>query len=210
MKQILEISRQKQIKDSFFRHNIHTVFCDDKKDVHDYLSAHLKENSKIAVGGSVTLNELDIIKFLRQPQYLFIDRYLEGLTREDMHEKFREAFESDYFITSSNAITVDGCLYNIDGTGNRVAAMIYGPKEVIVIVGINKIFDSKEEALHHIKNVSAPKNALRLNKKTPCAVTGQCINCLSLDRICSSYVELSYQSSKNRITILIVNETLGY
>ena len=102
---------------------------------------------------------------------------------------------------------MDGCLYNIDGNGNRVAAMIYGPKEVIVIAGKNKIFETEAEAINHIKTVSAPANAIRLNKKTPCT---KCMNCLSSDRICSSYVKLGYQGNVDRIKIVIVNQDLGY
>ena len=105
---------------------------------------------------------------------------------------------------------MDGCLYNVDGTGNRVAAMIFGPKEVIVIAGLNKICQDEAGALSHIKNCSAPANAIRLNKKTPCVKTGRCMECHSPERICSSFVKLGYQGKVNRMKVIIVEDYLGY
>ena len=153
---------------------------------------------------------MGVIDLIRELDVDFIDRYEEGISREEMENRFREAFFADVFMTSTNALTMDGCLYNVDGNGNRVAAMIYGPKEVIVIAGMNKIFESEEEAIAHIKNCSAPANAMRLNKKTPCTKTGKCMQCHSPERICSSYVKLGYQGKMNRIKVIIVKENLGY
>ena len=101
-------------------------------------------------------------------------------------------------------------LYNIDGNGNRVAAMVYGPKDVYVVTGVNKIFETEEEAIAHIKNVSAPANAIRLHRQTGCAVTGKCVNCMSDQRICSSYVKLAHQRNKDRIHVIIMRQELGY
>ena len=133
-----------------------------------------------------------------------------GLSQEQVKERLREGLLADIFITGTNALTMDGCLYNIDGTGNRVAAMIFGPKDVYVIAGINKIFNTEAEAINHIKTVSAPANAVRLNKNTPCTKKGECMDCLSPDRICSSFVKLGYQGNVGRIKIVIVNQDLGY
>ena len=113
------------------------------------------------------------------------------------------------YLTSSNAIDRNGNLYNIDGNGNRVAAMIYGPKKVIVIVGMNKIFDDEDSAIQHIKNISCPANALRLHKNTPCVQVGKCVDCQSDDRICSAYVKIARQPL-SRMTVLVINEELGY
>lgn len=158
----------------------------------------------------MTLFETGVIDLIKQSDVILHDRYQDGLSRDQMQEIFRKAFTSDIFITSTNALTTDGCLYNVDGNGNRVAAMIYGPKEVIVIAGKNKIFETEAGAINHIKTISAPANAVRLNKKTPCTKTGECMNCLSPDRICSSYVKLGYQGNIDRIKIVIVNQDLGY
>lgn len=158
----------------------------------------------------MTLFETGVIDLIKESDVVYNDRYQEGLSREELNDVFKKAFTSDIFITSTNALTTDGHLYNIDGTGNRVAAMIYGPKEVIVVAGKNKVFETEAEAINHIKTISAPANAVRLNKKTPCAKTGECKNCLSADRICSSYVKLGYQVNADRIKVIIVNEDLGY
>lgn len=208
MKELYKIKERELVK-SFDKNNITVHFAKDKEEVHSLLKNTFTHDKKVAVGGSMTLEELDIIDLMRKSDISFIDRYEEGLSDEERQNKLREAFFADVFVTSTNALTMDGCLYNIDGTGNRVAAMIYGPKEVIVIAGMNKIFETEEEAISHIKNYSAPANALRLNKKTPCTKLGHCMECHSEDRICSSYVKLGYQKS-HRIKLIIVEEDLGY
>lgn len=209
LKKITKIKEDKMIK-AFSQNNMEITFVENFEQLHNYLNKYLCKQKTVALGGSMTLFEAGVIDLIRQSDVILYDRYQEDLTREQMQEVFRKAFTSDLFITSTNALTMDGCLYNVDGNGNRVAAMIYGPKEVIVIAGKNKIFETETEAINHIKTVSAPANAVRLNKKTPCIKTGECMNCLSPDRICSSYVKLGYQGNVGRIKIVIVNQDLGY
>lgn len=209
LKKLLKL-KENQIIKAFESHNMTCLFVENEDELKTYLKNILNHGKKVAVGGSVTLNQLGVIDLIRKSDVEFIDRYEKDISREEIENRFREAFFADLFITSTNALTVDGCLYNIDGTGNRVAAMIYGPKEVIVIAGMNKIFYSEEEAISHIKKCSAPANAIRLNKKTPCTKTGECMECHSPDRICSSYVKLAYQGKVNRIKVIIVEESLGY
>ena len=148
-------------------------------------------NSTIDVLKGLTIMDKNLQEIIRIRE----DRMIKAFNQNNMQITFVENFEQ---------------LYNIDGTGNRVAAMIYGPKEVIVVAGKNKVFETEAEAINHIKTISAPANAVRLNKKTPCAKTGECKNCLSADRICSSYVKLGYQVNADRIKVIIVNEDLGY
>lgn len=209
LNELLKIKENELIK-AFEKHNMTMLVVKDRGELETYLKNVFVNGKKVAVGGSVTLNQLGIIDMLRNSDVDFIDRYEEGLTREEVEQRFREAFFSDLFITSTNALTMDGCLYNVDGTGNRVAAMIYGPKEVIVIAGLNKICLNEQEAIDHIKNCSAPANAMRLHKKTPCTKMGKCIECHSPDRICSSYVKLGYQGKVNRIKVILVEDYLGY
>lgn len=209
IKKLLEIKEKEMIK-SFQKNNMTLMFVENRNELISYLKNIFINQKTVALGGSVTLNQLGVIDLLRNSDVKFIDRYEENITKEELKERFRAAFSADLFLTSTNALTIDGCLYNIDGTGNRVAPLIYGPDEVIVIAGLNKIFESEEEAISHIRHVSAPANAIRLNKNTPCAIAGKCSDCLSHDRICSSYVKLSHQSQINRIKIIIVEENLGY
>lgn len=206
---LLRIKETQLIK-AFEANNMTCMFVKNQEELRHYLKGILTSQKKVAVGGSVTLNQLEVIDLIRESDVDFIDRYEEDLSRDEMLERFREGFFADLFVTSTNALTMDGCLYNIDGTGNRVAAMIFGPKEVIVIAGLNKICQDEQEAIAHIRGCSAPANAMRLNKKTPCVKTGHCMDCHSPDRICSSYVKLGYQGQVNRIKVIIVEENLGY
>lgn len=202
--------KETQLIKAFEANNMTCLFVKNKHELMTYLKNIFVDEKKVAVGGSVTLQQLGVIDLIRESDVHFIDRYENGLSRDAMMDRFREAFFADLFITSTNALTMDGCLYNIDGTGNRVAAMIFGPKEVIVIAGLNKICQDEATAIQHIKNFSAPANAIRLNKKTPCTKTGHCMECQSPERICCSYVKLGYQSQMNRIKVIIIEEDLGY
>ena len=208
-KTLLHIKENQLIK-AFERNNMSCIVVKNQQELHQYLKNILIDQKKVAVGGSVTLNQLGVIDLIQESDVQFIDRYEEGLSQEQVVERLREGLLSDIFITSTNALTMDGCLYNVDGRGNRVSAMIFGPKDVYVIVGLNKIFNNEQEAIDHIREYSAPANALRLHKKTPCTRVGKCQDCLSEDRICSSYVKLGYQGQKNRIHVIIIEENRGY
>ncbi len=123
---------------------------------------------------------------------------------------YRESFYADTFLCSTNALTEAGELYNIDGNGSRVAPMIYGPKQVIIVAGINKIVKNLEEAEKRVRNYAAPLDAKRLNKKTPCVSLGYCVDCKSEERICNSFVVIKRQFTKDRIKVILVGKFLGY
>jgi len=209
LEKLINLKRDKMEK-AFQNNNMELFQLENIEELASFLENYLKPGIKVGVGGSMTLFEAGIIDQLRNSKVQFLDRYQEGLTNEQLQNIFRESLLADLYITSSNAITMNGCIYNIDGNGNRVAAMIYGPKEVLVIVGRNKIFTTEEAAINHIRNVAAPANAMRLNKNTPCTKAGKCLDCKSADCICSSFVKLSHQSNINRIKVIVVNEDLGY
>lgn len=209
LERLLKVKENQLIK-AFENNNMNCMIVKNKEELQTYLKSILVNQKKVAVGGSVTLNQLGVIDLIRQSDVDFVDRYAPELSREEMMDKFREGLLSDIFITSTNAMTLDGCLYNVDNTGNRVSAMIFGPKEVIVIAGMNKLCVDEQEAIKRIREYSAPANAMRLNKKTPCTKTGTCMDCHSHDRICSSYVKLGYQTQVNRIKVILVEENLGY
>ncbi|MDO5813045.1 MAG: lactate utilization protein [Bacillota bacterium] len=206
--QLYQIKKEK-LKKAFQQNGIECLFVENKQELLDYLKPYLKENKTVGVGGSMTLFETGIIDLLRKSPIQFLDRYQKDLTRDEVEEIFHRSLLADFYFTSSNAIDMQGNLYNIDGNGNRVAAMIYGPKKVFVIVGKNKIVEDEKAAIQYIQNVSAPANAMRLNRKTPCIQTGSCMNCQSADRICSMYTKISRQQ-QGRMTVLVVNEELGY
>ena len=123
---------------------------------------------------------------------------------------YHDALSSDVYFMSTNAITANGELVNIDGTGNRVAALIYGPETVIILTGMNKVAANVEEALSRIHNVATPQNCIRLNKKTPCSTTGTCADCLSPDCICNQVVITRRSGIKGRIKVLLIGDSFGY
>jgi len=196
--------------DNLAKNNILGFYVNSSEQAVEKVAGLMKEGELVAVGGSMTLFETGIIDHLRSGRYNFLDRYKEGLSRDQQEEIFRKSFLADTYITSTNAITEAGELYNVDGTGNRVAAMIYGPRSVIVVAGINKIVKDIDEAVERVRRMAAPANSTRLDTKTPCIKTGHCVDCRTEGRICCSYAVLGYQKQKNRIKVIIVGEELGY
>lgn len=211
----------KKTLENLEKNNMPSYYVETKEEIIPLLKTMIEKGAMIGVGGSETLNEIGAIEFVRNGDYKFFDRYEKGLSPEQISEVMVKALSADVFLSSSNAVTVNGELYNVDGRGNRVAAFCFGPKNVIVIVGANKIVANIAAAAERVKRIAAPKNTVRLSCKTPCAKTGECISlknengdicdgCLSDDRICSSYVISGRQRIKDRIKVIICKESLGY
>ncbi len=179
----------------------------------------LTEGETITCGGSATLKECGVAELMRSGKYNFLDRS-KAQNRDEVEEIYRKAFSADTYITSANAVTENGELYNVDGNSNRVAAICYGPKSVIFVVGYNKIVRNIDEAIKRVKCVAAPANTVRLNCDTPCAKTGECVSikakgdmpsgCRSDGRVCCNYLVSALQRHKNRFKVIIVKENLGY
>lgn len=167
----------------------------------------MPQGSTCSVGGSITLEETGVLDFLNSGRFTYYDRYAPGA---DLEEVYHQAMGCDFYFTSSNAITQGGELYNIDGHGNRLAAMIWGPKKVIVIAGYNKIVTDLEAASGRMQTIAAPANATRLSKKTPCAATGHCQDCSSPDRICSQELISGWQRHPGRTHVIILGGAYGY
>ncbi len=167
-------------------------------------------DAAVGVGGSVTLEEVGLAEALHHRGNKLIEREGPGITPEIALANRRAMLTSDVFITSSNAITLDGQLVNIDGTGNRVAAMIFGPKKVLVIAGINKVVPDVNAAFERIEFLAAPANNKRIGLPNPCTTTGICMDCESPKRICNATTILHKRPSQSDITILLVGENLGY
>ncbi|MBQ7573977.1 MAG: lactate utilization protein [Clostridia bacterium] len=187
------------------------IFAKDKDEARKIVMDMIPEGAKIAVGGSVTLNETGILDEIRSDKYNFIDRY-NTKSFEEMLDKYREGYYADVFVSSTNAITMQGQLVNIDCTGNRTSQIVFGPKKVIIVAGANKIVENVEEGIKRAKSV-APMNARRITHKTPCATDDniKCSNCTVQPRVCNvtSICEGSTYFPK-RITVVLVPETLGY
>lgn len=184
-------------------------YCLTKQEALDKALSFLNDDDVVSWGGSMSLAEIGLLEALKKGPYTVLDRST-ATNKEENLEIQRKAFFSDAYFLSTNAITMDGMLYNIDGMGNRVAAMIFGPKEVIIIAGINKICLDEDEALKRVSNVAAPMNTLRLNQNTPCTKLGKCAQCLTPDTICSHTVITRNSKPAGRIKVILVGETLGY
>lgn len=200
------------------KNNIKTYFVESKKDVVPLIEKIVNIGSTVAVGGSVTLAEAGVLEHLRGGRYTFYDRYEEGLGANGIKEVFRQSFKVDAYFCSTNAVTEEGELYNVDRTGNRVGAISYGPESVIIIAGVNKIVKNLDEAVKRVKTIAAPKNCIRLSCNTYCAQKGFCADlnggmgkgCGSKERICTHYLVTSKQINTDRIKVILVNEELGY
>ena len=199
-----------KVMENLRKNNIKVDYVKNEEELKELLNLIIKDKSLVALGGSMTLFETGVIEYLRNRDIEFLDRYRENLTKDDINEMYRRAFYSDYYFTSSNAITENGELYNVDGNGNRVSAMIWGPKKVVVIAGINKIVKDEKAAVERNRKIAAPKNAKRLKLDTPCAKLGYCVDCNHKDRICASYVMLRKQRVKDRIHVILVEGEWGY
>lgn len=168
----------------------------------------IKSGEKVNCGGSMTLKETGIYDYIISGEFDFSD-YYSAKTPEEREELLKDRFFCDTFFCSANAVITDGRLYNEDGICTRVAPMLCGPKQVIVVAGINKLVDTENEAKKRIKTIAAPLNAKRLQAGTPCIEDGVCHNCKSENRICCSTVITSYNRIKGRIKVILVNENLG-
>ena len=192
------------------KNNINGYYAKNRDEVIKLIEDIVAEGAKVAVGGSETLSELGVLEHLRSGRYDFLDRYKAELTPEEVTNIFKQSFLADAYLSGCNAITENGELYNVDGNGNRVAAMLYGPDKVIVICGVNKIVKDVDEAIKRNREISAPMNAKRLNRKTPCAKVGYCMDCNSPERICNEYTLIKKQRLPERMHVIFLNENLGY
>lgn len=195
---------------TFKKRNINLVTVKTKKEARKKILEMIPKKVSIGCGGSVTLKEIGILEDLREGDYAFLDRQKVTPKTPEYVDLMKKAQHVDYFLSGTNAITEDGKIINIDGNGNRVSALIYGPEKVIIIVGKNKIVPDYKSAINRIKTVSCPTNAKRLNLDLPCAKLGKCVDCQSPQRMCCSTVTLTFQRDPNRITVILVDEKLGY
>lgn len=172
--------------------------------------AQIDKNASIGFGGSTTVKEIGLFDYLVQNDYNLINPYKPGLSRDEVFDLRKKALTADLFVTGTNAITLEGELVNIDGYGNRVAAITFGSKKVFLFVGMNKIVRNREQAIDRIFDYAAPINAKRLNRDVPCVKSGFCENCDSPERICNHLVITMKQSFPDRIKIFLINEKLGF
>ncbi len=182
---------------------------ENREELLEILRGMLGKGDSIASGGSMTLEETGVNALLSGGDY---DFYFRGRTDEkgEPVDVLRAAFSCDWYFSSSNAITEDGLLYNVDGNANRVAALCFGPKKVVIIAGYNKVVRNLHAAAERVRAIAAPANCIRLGKKTPCASTGHCMDCKSPDHICCDRVIQGFQRDPERIKVFLLPEDFGY
>lgn len=206
----LKESRVNSTINSLKKNGMNGYLVNSHEELIEKINELTNDGDTVSCGGSMSLFETGVIDYLRSGKYNFLDRYEDGLSKDDLKKLYRNTFSADVYFTSTNAITEKGELYNVDGNGNRVAAMLYGPDKVIIIAGVNKIVENIEEAIKRNERVSAPANCKRLNRATPCVKVGHCMDCSSEDRICNEYTIIRRQGNKDRIHVIFLNEELGY
>ena len=200
-----ELLAKKTIKGLESR-NMTGYYAKDKGEALKIALSLIPEGSTVSMGGAMSVHEIGLSDALKNGNYNFIDRD----EFEDKRQAMLLAYDADFFLSSSNAMTDDGILVNIDGNANRVSAIAQGPKKVLMIVGMNKVCPDVDSAMKRARNVAAPINTQRFGINPPCTKTGTCSNCKSPDTICCQFLITRYSRHEDRIHVILVNEDLGF
>jgi len=198
------------------QNNISAFYVENKSQALEKVMSMIPEGAVVGFGDSLTLRQTGVVEALENGDYTFLNPWRSGISVEENIELKKRALTSDVFVTGTNALTLDGKIVNVDGHGNRVAAMLFGPSKVIIVVGVNKIVRDLDEALKKIRNKTAPANVKchpDLDPMPPCGTTGVCSDCFSPWRICNKTVIIEREYNNNKytpiITVVIVGEELG-
>ncbi len=195
---------------NFAKRNIEAFYCATKEDAVKTAMEIMKDGGSVGMGGTESVKEAGLLDAVKNAEHLhFIDRNL-ATTPAERKAVFLETMAADYFLMSSNAVTIDGELVNIDGNANRLACLLHGPEHVIVLVGMNKVVDDVDSAIQRIGTHAAPPNAARLHTKTPCAALGHCGDCHCDDCMCCQIVITRHSRHSGRIKVILVGEELGF
>ena len=206
--------RLESCKTAFENNNFEVFLADTPDDARDIVLKEILPKTRakrVSWGDSLTLYSTGILDVMKQnPDLHVIETFDDTVHREEIIERRRQAFLVDLFFTGTNAVTQSGMLVNLDMVGNRVGAITFGPRYVVIVVGRNKIVSDLDEAMKRVKNIAAPINAIRHRIKTPCVKTAYCMDCKSPDRICNTWTITEKSYPKGRIKIVLINRDLGY
>ena len=186
--------------------NMSGYYAASKEEAKQIALSLIPEGSSVTMGGGMSVHEIGLVDVLKNGNYNFIDRD----AYEDKRAAMLAAYDADVFLSSSNAISQDGILVNIDGNANRVSAIAQGPRKVVMIVGMNKVCDDWDGAMKRARNVAAPINTQRFGLSTPCSKTGACMDCKSPDTICCQFLITRFSRHAGRIHVILVNDDLGF
>lgn len=213
-KKLIEAKRwhaEKRIQETIHainRNNMEGIYAKDREEALNEILARIPPNATVSHGGSYTLQELGITEILRKGEYRYLRQQIDP-NEEEEHDIRIKSFSSDVYLTSVNAITRAGELIALDGFGNRVACLLFGPQKVLVVAGRNKIVDTLEDGIKRIKEYAAPIHAKRRGWDLPCTKTGTCVDCRDPRRICNKLAILQYERNRGRTTVILVGEDLG-
>lgn len=213
MRETLEWFQEKQVErtiQALERNRIPASFFSTREQATERIVEMIPPGSKVGIGGSVTLRQLGLIDEVKRRGFTVLNPFEPDLSDEERLELRRKALVSDVFLVGTNAVTEEGQLFNIDATGNRVGAMFFGPKKVIVVAGTNKIVRDLEEAIIKVREKTAPINAKRLGIDAPCVHTGECEDCNSPGRICNIWVTIVKKPRLTDLQVVLIGESLGF
>ena len=199
----------KTILSNLEKRNMKGYYCENAEEARKLIQSLIPVHATVTWGGSETLVETGIMDTLKQGDYILLDRK-EAKTPEESRALYGRIVTADYFLTGTNAITLDGELINVDGIGNRVACLITGPQHVLVVAGMNKVSVTEEDGIRRVRNIAAPPNSIRVGANTPCSTTGVCKDCQSPDCICCQTVITRRSRVKDRITVILIGESYGF
>ena len=200
-----ELLAQKVIRGLESR-NMSGYYAADRDEARAIALSLIPEDSLVTMGGGQSVWDIGLVDALKAGNYRFLDRNLV----EDKRAAMLAAYDADVFLASANAITEDGVMVNLDGNANRVSAMAYGPKKLVLIVGMNKVCPDLDSAMKRARTVAAPINAQRFGLSTPCSKTGSCMDCKSPDTICCQFLMTRFSRHPGRIHVILVNDDLGF
>ncbi len=196
------------VKTNFVKRGFNFDYFENCQDAIKYVISLIPKKSSIGFGGSVSVIESGLFDALKSDDYTLLHRTTcPNIEKEDLYQKMHLA---NWYICSSNALSKTGELINIDGRANRLGEVINGPTNILFFCGINKLVDNISDGIDRVRNVASPKNCVKLNKKTPCAITGKCSYCNSIDTICKATVILHHPTTGRNVYIILVNKNLGF
>lgn len=202
-----------KIVGALIKNGFDAIYLSNKDEVIEFIMRHVQAGTRVGFGGSMTIADMGIQNKVAEVRGVVLDHGQEGLSTEEMVAIAREEMLSDVYLCSSNAITLDGMLVNVDAMGNRIASMTFGPKKVIVVVSVDKICKDEAAAFERLKTIAAPMNNKRLERPgliNPCLKTGTCINCQSKSRLCRIYSVMKRKPIMTDITVVLVGEKVGF
>lgn len=194
------------LKKNFFD----AVYFDTKEEAAEFIMKHVKPGCRVGFGGSKTIKDMGIQDKVKDAGGIVLDHNNPSLTPQEKLKIQKEELTCNLFLCSTNAVTLDGELVNIDGVGNRVGAMTFGPDKAIIVAGVNKICKNEDDAFMRLQMVAAPINVKRFNLSNPCSTTGSCMDCQAKTRVCRVYSMLKRKPMASDITVVIIGENAGF